>query len=107
MNIFDLENKDYRIKKLIYQSTHRGCKELDIILGNFASTLVNYNNNLVFNLLTLSDDLLNSYEMLCNENEWDIYSWISEESAIPDKFQEIINKIKVFNSNIFKNQKYL
>lgn len=29
------QNKGLLIKKLLYQSTHRGCKEMDIILTNF------------------------------------------------------------------------
>ena len=28
-------NKSQLVKKLLYQSTHRGCKEMDIILTNF------------------------------------------------------------------------
>ena len=29
-------DKELLIKKLLYRSIHRGCKETDILLGNFA-----------------------------------------------------------------------
>lgn len=49
-------------KKLLYMSTHRGCKEMDIILGRFAESELNsFTDEEILNyekLLELSDDIL-------------------------------------------------
>jgi len=84
------ESKTYTIKKLIYQSNHRGCKELDIILGGFATK----------NLQFLSDEELAIYEQMCNESEWDIYSWFTGEKQTPTQFLPLIEKIKTFNKSL-------
>jgi succinate dehydrogenase flavin-adding protein (antitoxin of CptAB toxin-antitoxin module) len=44
-------------------SSHRGCKEMDVILGNFAEKHLN----------DLSEDQLEIYERLLNESDQDIY----------------------------------
>ena len=84
------ENKEYRLKKLIYQSNHRGCKELDIILGQFATK----------NIDLLTEQELDNYEQMCNESEWDIYSWFTGEKQTPSQFEAIIHKIRSFNKSL-------
>ena len=44
-------------------STHRGCKEMDLILGSFAEKHID----------SLSEDQLETYEKLLNEADQDIY----------------------------------
>ena len=39
-----MNNKEILIKRLQYQSWHRGCKETDIILGDFAKSELNQLN---------------------------------------------------------------
>ena len=50
-----MTNKDILKKKIIYRSTHRGTKEMDLLLGRFTKNNIN-----VFNDSELSDlnDLL-------------------------------------------------
>ena len=78
--------KSYRLKRLIYQSNHRGCKELDIVLGSFAN----------LQLSLLSDAELDSYEELCLEDEWQIYYWITGDKEAPQQFKGIILLIQQF-----------
>ncbi len=47
-------------------STHRGCKEIDIILGKFVEQ----------NLDKLTDEEIELYEKLLSENDVDLYSAI-------------------------------
>ena len=58
-------------------------KENDIILGNFARK----------NIGNLNLDELNAYESLLNENDQDIYLWISGGKNISSQYEKIINKI--------------
>ena len=35
-----MKNKEILIKKIIYRSTHRGTKEMDLLLGNFVKKYI-------------------------------------------------------------------
>ena len=73
---------------LIYKSWHRGSKETDILLGDFAKAEI-YN---------LNDQELKIYTELIEENDWDIYEWIlNEKVEIPLKYTQIILKIRAFS----------
>ena len=60
-----MKNKKNLIKKIIYRSSHRGSKEMDLLLGNFVKKYIN-----VFDDKDLSD----LYELLSIEDEI-IYKW--------------------------------
>ncbi len=81
---------DLNIKKrLLYRSAHRGCKETDILLGNFA----------ISELDSMSDLELKTYEKLLEVNDVDIYNWLTEKAQIPAEYDtSVFNKIKVFNA---------
>ena len=65
-------------KKIIYRSSYRGTKEMDILLSSFVKDVINHlgNNELenLFNLLYIDDDNLYKFkqgiktEVLINEN---------------------------------------
>jgi antitoxin CptB len=59
-----IENKR---KRLIFRSNHRGTKEMDLIMGSFAAAHVP----------SFSEDELASYAGLLEENDPDLYNWIS------------------------------
>ena len=41
-----MTNKEILKKKIIYRSTHRGTKEMDLLLGNFVKKYIdNFNNS--------------------------------------------------------------
>ena len=69
-------DKETRFKRLYYQSGHRGTKELDIILGNFAEK----------HLHTLSDTEINDYEALLEVEETDLYNWLTGIEPVVEKF---------------------
>ncbi len=67
-----------RIKRLYYLSNHRGCKETDFILGRFAKE----------NLHNLSDKELDLWESFLEENDWDIYAWITGKLPLPKNYKQ-------------------
>ncbi|MCE3232936.1 MAG: hypothetical protein K0R98_1193 [Rickettsiaceae bacterium] len=69
-----------RLKRLIYQSVHRGCKETDALLGKFAAKHLN----------NFSDEEIDMYEAFINEDDWDIYAWMVGNLPFP---QEHDNKV--------------
>lgn len=56
-----------RLKRLAMRSWRRGTKEMDLILGPFADT----------ELGGLAGDDLALYERLLDENDHDLYAWIT------------------------------
>ena len=65
-------------KKIIYRSSYRGTKEMDILLSSFVKDIINHLNNDeledLFNLLNIDDDNLYKFkqgikkEIQINEN---------------------------------------
>ncbi|KPM35182.1 hypothetical protein AK830_g11400 [Neonectria ditissima] len=58
--------------RLVYQSRKRGTLESDLLLSTFASQ----------NLATLSPALLDQYDLLLDENDWDIYYWATQKEEL-------------------------
>lgn len=73
-----------KIKRLIYRSWHRGCKETDEAFGPFATAC----------LSTLPANELSMYEQLLEEDDWDIWNWLTGKSECPEPYQILIEKIK-------------
>lgn len=71
------------IKNLIFQSSHRGMKELDILLGNFAQKKLPY----------LNPDQQKIYAQLLEFDNFILWEWISEQRMIPLRWKKIIFEI--------------
>lgn len=61
----------------------RGTKEMDLILGGYADR----------NLETLGADELALLEDLMEENDQDLYAWISGQTAPPERFRALIGAL--------------
>ncbi|MBC9245346.1 succinate dehydrogenase assembly factor 2 [Paracoccus sp. 11-3] len=61
------ETHDTRIRRLKLRSWRRGMKEMDLILGHFADGP----------LTDLSSSQLDEYEAMMNENDQDLYLWVT------------------------------
>ena len=73
------------LKKLLFKASHRGTKEMDIILGNYAAN----------SLEKMSVNELNLFEEFLELPDPDIYKWITNKSKyeIPKKFKGLITDI--------------
>tara|TARA_B100000029_G_scaffold498157_1_gene566613 strand:+ start:1864 stop:2106 length:243 start_codon:yes stop_codon:yes gene_type:complete len=73
------------LKKLFFKATHRGTKEMDIILGTFANKQL---ESMTKNDLALFDELLDI-------SDPELYKWLTSdnEEIIPEKFRYLIDKI--------------
>jgi antitoxin CptB len=58
-------------KKLIFRSWHRGTREMDLMMGKFATAVVP----------SYGPEQLRAYEALMHENDPDIYNWITKQEA--------------------------
>ena len=82
-----MKDRETLIKQLIYRSCNRGCKETDILLGEFAKTqLLNFDNN----QLTL-------FAYILEQPDNDIYDWICGNKPLAEDIdQELILKIQQY-----------
>ena len=79
--INDIENIR---KKILFRSWHRGTKEMDLILGEFA------NNNV--SDMDLED--LNKFQEFLNLSDPDLYKWImTEDDSLPKELESLCKKI--------------
>lgn len=67
-------NSEHRIKRLKYQSWYRGCKETDILLGNFARAQLD----------ALSELEIDAFERLLEENDVDMFRWLTDQAEPPE-----------------------
>ncbi|MGX6960397.1 MAG: succinate dehydrogenase assembly factor 2 [Rickettsia endosymbiont of Pentastiridius leporinus] len=78
-------NKNSLQKKLFYRSKNRGCKEMDYILGNFANLYLPF----------MEEKKLLSYSLILDQNDNDLYNWITNKSPAPSNLDtEIIRELR-------------
>ena len=79
-----------RKKKILFKCTHRGTKELDILLGNYVS---NHINNLKSKELDYLDVILDFSDM-------DLFKILTKKKKINEKMNKFfVKKIIKFNEN--------
>ena len=82
------ETREIRIKRMTYRSWHRGCKETDIILGHFADN----------QLSTLSDADLDLFEQFLEEQDADIWKWLTGELTPPtSSYDELLANLMKYS----------
>ena len=81
------EDMPTRRKRLLYQSSHRGTKESDLLLGAFAEV----------HLAGFSAAQLDRYEALLEENDGDLFDWIAGRDVPPDdKMSDVLALLLAF-----------
>jgi len=80
------EINNSRLKRLIFRSVHRGCKETDLIFGQFATQT----------LPTLQGAELDAYERLLDEDDADIWQWLIEKQTPEPEYVSLINQLKTY-----------
>lgn len=70
-----LEDLDIMRRRLRFRSWHRGTKETDLILGRFADA----------HLAAFTADQLGRYAALLEEEDPDIYAWLTGGEPVPDR----------------------
>lgn len=93
------ETTENRLRRLRMRSWRRGMKEMDMILGPFADDLLN----------ELRSDELDSYETLLEQNDQDLYRWITARVGAgsvegPQDLRELLDRIAVFVSGKWGQQ---
>ena len=78
------ETHDIRIKRLSMRSWRRGIKEMDLVLGGFADA----------GLAGLDGAAMDVYEVLLEENDWDLYYWVTGAREVPEAHRAMIDLLR-------------
>ncbi len=78
------ETAEHRVKRLAMRSMRRGIKEMDLILSAFAQA----------NLASMDDAGLTLYDRMLNENDHDLYQWVTGQVDPPTDYAGLIDRIK-------------
>ena len=81
------ETRENRLKRLQIRCWRRGTKEMDLLFGPFADT----------GLKGLEDAQLDAFEALMEENDQDLYLWISGADAEPAHHLPAIQMVRNFH----------
>jgi antitoxin CptB len=77
------EPREHKIKRLIMRSMRRGIKEMDIILSAYSTDKLN----------DFSDVQLDLYDALLEENDHDLYQWVSGQGETPPQYLAMMTDI--------------
>ena len=78
-----ISQTEARLKKLRMRSWRRGMKEMDLILGPYADAA----------LTGFSAAQLDAYEALLDENDQDLYLWVTGAKPAPDALVPMLSQI--------------
>ena len=78
------ETREIRLKRLGMCSMRRGIKEMDIILSRFAEA----------ELGGMDAAGLDRYEALLDENDQDLYQWVSGQMDAPEAHADLVARIR-------------
>ncbi len=70
---YPAEPIELRRKRLLWRSSHRGIREMDLLMGGFARS----------RLPTMTENELNAFEALIELPDQDLLSWITGEATVP------------------------
>jgi len=74
-----------RLKRLKIRSWRRGMREMDLILGPFFDREGH----------GMSSQELDLYEEILEENDQELYTWVSGREKIPARFDALIKRLRI------------
>ncbi len=84
---------DPRRRKILFRCWHRGTKEMDLVFGRFADSEID----------NLDDSDLDTFEVLMELPDRDLFSWISGEVMPPVDVQtKLYSKIVAFTNSQYQ-----
>ena len=81
--MIEMETTETRRKRLRFRSWHRGTREMDLLVGNFADA----------NLASFDDAQLDRFEALLLESDPDLYNWMIGRADPPEELDHDVMKL--------------
>lgn len=74
------ETHEVRLKRIYMRASHRGTKEMDLICTAWAHA----------RLQSADAPTLDLFEALLEENDNDLYRWVSGQTAAPERYARLV-----------------
>lgn len=84
-----MENIEIFRKKLLYKASHRGTKEMDILMGSFADKFIQL----------FDDHELSLLDILLDQDDDHIYKIILKKTSIPENIDNRVTKLLIDFAN--------
>ncbi|MFV0512464.1 MAG: succinate dehydrogenase assembly factor 2 [Jhaorihella sp.] len=78
------EPREFRVKRMKMRSMRRGIKEMDLILTAFAEARLD----------GMAPGDLDLYDALLNENDHDLYQWVTGQVPAPGRYGQMVISIQ-------------
>jgi antitoxin CptB len=78
--IVPAEPIELRRKRLLWRSSHRGIREMDLLMGGFAQS----------RLPTMTEKELNAFEALIELPDQELLSWVTGEADVPPTISNML-----------------
>lgn len=79
---------DERRKKLLFRCWHRGMREMDLLMGQFADARI----------AQLSERDLNDLELLIEVPDQDLFQWLTGTTSVPENYDfAVFRAFKAFH----------
>ncbi|MGE0749224.1 MAG: succinate dehydrogenase assembly factor 2 [Variibacter sp.] len=83
------EGLSERQRRLLFRSWHRGIRETDLIMGQFADAHID----------TLNDTELDAYERLMDVRDADLFAWVTGEQTPPQEYDTaLFRRLRAFHA---------
>jgi antitoxin CptB len=81
---------DFRRRRILFRSWHRGLREMDLIMGRFADAEIGI----------LSESDLDEFERLIEVPDADLFRWITGELEAPENYDTpVFRRLQAFHSH--------
>lgn len=78
------ETREIRLKRMRMRAGRRGIKEMDLILAAFADR----------EMAGMTESELDAFERLMDQNDQDLYRWVSGQADAPEAHAGLIARIR-------------
>lgn len=78
------ETREVRLKRMRMRAGRRGIKEMDLILAAFADR----------EMAGMTEGELDEFEELMEQNDQDLYQWVSGQSDAPEAHAALVARIR-------------
>ncbi|KAF0231155.1 MAG: hypothetical protein FD175_1024 [Beijerinckiaceae bacterium] len=81
---------DPRRKRILFRAWHRGTREMDLVMGRYAESVIT----------TLTDAEMDIFETLIDQQDRDLFSWISQGEPVPVEHDTaVFRAMKAFHTH--------
>ena len=81
---------DPRRRKILFRAWHRGLREMDLLMGQFADAEIG----------TLTESELDDFEALIEVPDRDLFSWITSSEETPTNYDTaLFRRLKAFHTH--------